>query len=385
MKAVLGFFKKRWVISLLGLIALCLVVWFVGPLIAIAGSEPLISPVVRLVVILVFVLIWGANNLRQQAAVNKANREIAEGLVESDGDAGSDDASMSADEVATLQKRFEEAVTVLKKSRKDGAGLYDLPWYIIIGPPGSGKTTALVNSGLNFPLAERFGKEALRGVGGTRNCDWWFTDDAVLLDTAGRYVTQDSHASVDSAAWSGFLDLLKRYRKRRPINGVFVAISLSDLMTNTEAQRDAHIQSIRRRINELYDHFGIRFPVYVLLTKCDLVAGFMEFFDDLGQEERAQVFGMTFPLNERDVTVQISEVFTREYDGLLQRLHDRTPERLNTERDAQRRALIYGFPRQMAALKATLGDFLEGIFGGSRYEEQVLLRGIYFTSGTQEG
>ena len=79
------------------------------------------------------------------------------------------------------------------KARRDGAGLYDLPWYMIIGPPGAGKTTVLVNSGLNFPLAEKFGKEALRGVGGTRSCDWWFTDQAVLLDTAGRYTTQDSN------------------------------------------------------------------------------------------------------------------------------------------------------------------------------------------------
>ncbi|MGY2499106.1 hypothetical protein, partial [Klebsiella pneumoniae] len=86
--------------------------------------------------------------------------------------------------------------------------LYQLPWYVIIGPPGSGKTTALVNSGLNFPLAAQLGAGAIRGVGGTRNCDWWFTDEAVLLDTAGRYTTQDSHAQVDKAAWLGFLDLL---------------------------------------------------------------------------------------------------------------------------------------------------------------------------------
>ena len=64
---------------------------------------------------------------------------------------------------------------------------------MFIGAPGSGKTTALVNSGLQFPLAERFGKAAIRGVGGTRNCDWWFTDEAVLLDTAGRYTTQESN------------------------------------------------------------------------------------------------------------------------------------------------------------------------------------------------
>ncbi len=45
--------------------------------------------------------------------------------------------------------------------------LYQLPWYVIIGAPGAGKTTALVNSGLHFPLADRFGKTA-RGVGASR-------------------------------------------------------------------------------------------------------------------------------------------------------------------------------------------------------------------------
>jgi type VI secretion system protein ImpL len=129
---------------------------------------------------------------------------------------------------------------VLKKTRlggKTGRGqyLYQLPWYIIIGPPGSGKTTALINSGLRFPL----GAGKVRGVGGTRNCDWWFTDEAVLLDTAGRYTTQDSHEEVDRAAWRGFLDLLKKHRRRRPINGAFIAISLADLMQQREEEREA--------------------------------------------------------------------------------------------------------------------------------------------------
>src|SRR5690606_18662076 len=128
-----------------------------------------------------------------------------------------------------------------------------------------------------------FGPDAIRGVGGTRNCDWWFTDDAVLIDTAGRYTTQDSDAAVDQAAWTGFLSLLKKYRKRRPINGTFVAISLADLLTQSEAERRAHALAIKQRIGELDKHFGIRFPVYVLFTKCDLVAGFAEYFDDLSR------------------------------------------------------------------------------------------------------
>src|SRR5262249_40362982 len=126
----------------------------------------------------------------------------------------------SAGEVAQLRQRFEDAVGLLRKrslgSEKPSLSarirslasqqyLYDLPWYVFIGAPGAGKTTALVNSGLRFPLADRLGKDAVRGVGGTRDCDWWFTDEAVFLDTAGRYTTQQSNQDVDAGAWKGFL------------------------------------------------------------------------------------------------------------------------------------------------------------------------------------
>ena len=57
---------------------------------------------------------------------------------------------------------------------------------MFVGPPGAGKTTALLNCGLKFPLADAAVTPVrVKGVGGTRNCDWWFTDDAVLIDTAG--------------------------------------------------------------------------------------------------------------------------------------------------------------------------------------------------------
>ena len=121
----------------------------------------------------------------------------------------------SAD-VLQLRERFEHAIASLKQTRRRGHTLYELPWYVFIGAPGSGKTTALVNSGLSFPLEQRLGKEPLRGVGGTRNCEWLFAEEAVFLDTAGRYMTQDSDAAGDSAAWAEFLALLRKYRKRRP-------------------------------------------------------------------------------------------------------------------------------------------------------------------------
>ena len=263
--------------------------------------------------------------------------------------------------------------------------LYELPWYIIIGPPGSGKTTAIINSGLRFPLGERFGKQALRGVGGTRDCDFWFTEESVLVDTAGRYTTQDSHAEADKAGWDGFLELLKKHRRRRPINGVMVAISLPELMQQSEAERMHHANTIKQRIQELYQKLGIPFPIYVLFTKSDLIAGFMEFFDDLGREEREQVWGITFPMDSASNPEGVMHLFANEFDGLIARLNSRLNQRLHQERDLSRRTLIHAFPHQLASLKQMADSFLQDIFRPSRYESRFLLRGVYFTSGTQEG
>ena len=381
MKALFSF-VIGWVIPLLGLIALSLIIWFVGPLL-----EVLAPPAPRWLLIVLLFAAWAAYRAWR---IVQARRQAAEVMASLAAQTAPDPASVAtAEELATLHQRMDEALALLKKARLGGderRNLYELPWYVIIGPPGSGKTTALVNSGLHFPLAAQLGEGAIRGVGGTRNCDWWFTDQAVLLDTAGRYTTQDSHAQVDKAAWLGFLDLLKRQRTRRPIDGAFIAISLSDLLLGSDAERAAHAAAIRARIQELYSQLGVRFPVYLMLTKLDLVPGFMEFFDNLGKEERAQVWGMTFPL---DTLEQGSDgplgQFDNEFGLLEKRLGERLVERLQQERDPARRDLIYGFVQQFAALRGNLKAFLDGIFKPNAFEERALLRGVYFTSGTQEG
>nr|WP_222938244.1 type VI secretion system membrane subunit TssM [Pseudomonas chlororaphis] len=375
----------RWVVPLLGLLALSLVIWFLGPLIVVAGHEPLASAAVRWALIALLFLAWIGMRVLRIVQARRNAAKVMQGLAAVAPDAAS---VATAEELATLKQRMDEALQLLKRSKLGGnerRTLYELPWYVIIGPPGSGKTTALVNSGLHFPLAEQMGGGAIRGVGGTRNCDWWFTDEAVLLDTAGRYTTQDSHAAVDKAAWLGFLDLLKNQRKRRPIDGAFVAISLSDLLLGSEAERSAHARAIRARVQELYSQLGVRFPIYVMLTKFDLVPGFMEFFDALSKEEREQVWGVTFALDDGKSPQGPLARFDEEFTALEARLTERLVERLQQERDPSRRDLIYGFIQQFAALRHNLSSFLEGVFKPNPYEERALLRGLYFTSGTQEG
>src|SRR5690606_20704098 len=376
---MLKMLTNPWLVRVPGFVAFAVLVHVAGPLIAFGNVRPLESPVARWSLIAVVAAIWLGRHFYKVHKAKRAQAQMVDELTK----AAPAEPDASAEELATTKGRFEEAHGVRQESRSGKSHPYGLPWYIVIGPPGAGKTTALAISGLHFPLNERFGAEAIAGIGGTRNCDWWFTDEAVLIDTAGRYTTQDSDAKVDKSAWLGFLNLLKKHRKRRPINGTFVAISLADLLTQSETERRAHAAAIRERITELDKHFGIRFPVYVLLTKADLVAGFSEFFDDLGKTERQQVFGFTFPYADKGPSPVAQ--FDAELDTLVRRLNERLLARVSQEPDIGRRALIHGFPKQLAQLKENVDAFLREIFTESRYADAPLLRGAYFTSGTQEG
>jgi type VI secretion system protein ImpL len=120
-----------------------------------------------------------------------------------------------------------------------------------------------------------------------------------------------------------------------------------------------------------------------VFTKADLLVGFTEFFDDLDRERRGQVWGATFPLTEREVGPV--GAFRTEFALLVERLNSRLFERLQAERSPERRGLIAGFPSQFASMEAPLAEFLQEAFGGSRLDPAPMLRGIYFSSGTQEG
>lgn len=397
MKKIFKYLFNRWMLTFLGLAAVSALIWLAGPLIAFADYRPLETDTIRIVLIFLIIGCYLGKLIWKFIRAKNLNARFMEGLLRQTAIQPPDaNDSAGAEEVALLHKRFEEAVTVLKKahpgSNKPRSWLtlfnrqyvYELPWYIFIGAPGSGKTTALVNSGLQFPLAERFGQEVIRGIGGTRNCDWWFTDEAILLDTAGRYTTQESHQEADHAAWTGFLQLLKKYRPRRPINGAIVTISVADLLQQTPAQREAQANALRKRIQELHTELNIRFPIYVLVTKSDLLAGFIEFFGRYGKEERTQVWGVSFSFAEEPDTFPLAN-FNTEFSALEQRLNERLIDYLQQERDIRKRALLYAFPQQFSNLKEILGKFLNQIFSPSRFEQQPLLRGIYLTSGTQEG
>lgn len=293
------------------------------------------------------------------------------------------------DELAAIKEKLNRAMQVLKQSRiarghRGAEALYVLPWYMIIGPSASGKSTAIRNSGLHFPPVDPDAEDPgrIKGMGGTRNCDWWFSNEGIILDTAGRY-TLSANIQEDREEWASFLQMLRKARPRAPINGLILAISLDELLKMDAEGMEAHARALRARIDELIVKLEILFPIYLVFTKCDLVSGFVEMFGDLSRGDREQVWGFTRvygPGRE-----PLHKEFEREAHSLKDVLERRRIRELAGDlRPSQKRG-IYLFPMEFDEACARLSGFIESLFRPNPYQQNPLVRGVYFTSGTQEG
>jgi type VI secretion system protein ImpL len=361
----------RWVAIILGLLVL-LAVWIAGILVPdLRWIAELVTAVIVFIVLLVVFVRWLRTRLKAAAIERELMKQAA-----------SDDPEKRP-EIAALRADMARAVASLKRGRNGlrggRAALYRLPWYVIVGPSAAGKTTALERSGLSF-VSNEAGSTKIRGTSGTRNCDWWFSQEAILLDTAGRFATEDD----DRAEWMAFLDSLRRLRPDRPLDGLMVAVSVPDIMNATDAEREQLARKLRDRLDEVLHRLEIVLPVYLVLTKADLVAGFVEFWSDLAKPQRSQVWGASFNVGDPRLE-EPARAIEGELDDLATALHARVLQRLPQERSPERRARVMQFPLEFRALGTPLGQFVESLCRPGEDAERPLLRGFYLTSGTQVG
>lgn len=378
--AYAGLIGRRF-ISIIWLVAICVIVWFYGSMLALGQWKPLISTNARIFLIAALIFAW----LIYIAVTIIQSRRRDAALVDGIERSAEQEAKASQQaEVGEIHQRLKDALQLLRRvTRKRFGYIYELPWYVIFGAPGSGKTTALMQSGLNFPLGDALGANSVQGIGGTRNCNWWFSDEAILIDTAGRYTTQDDLNGTAKAGWEGFLALLRKYRRSQPINGALVTLSIGDLLERDPQAQKEEIRVIRQRLAELDEQLQVRVPVYLVLTKADLLTGFVEFFDGFGKSDREQVWGMTFDLDKSEKASELPDVFSAEFSLLQQRVNSLLLERLQQEPNSGIRGRIFRFPAQLALLRERLVEVIPELCSGSKLMEPPLLRGIYLASGTQ--
>lgn len=374
-----AFFRTTWVWSLCLLLALALLVWFVGPLLAVADLKPWASITSRLLTLAAMCLGWGlflvftSWRTARRAQADASDEQLQERLRRQ---------GLIGEEQAELRQRFKAAVRTVRSSSlyrgRSERWRNELPWYLVIGPQGSGKTSLLDFSGLEFPLNRGDGQRLTKDVSGTRYADWYFAEHAVLIDTAGRYLAQPD-PSVDAAGWGTLLGLLRR-RRARPLNGVIVNLPVDQLQQAAELELEVLARQTRQRLHELHQRLGAEVPVYLVLSKADRVLGFDEFFDQLSREESDQVLGATFRKEQSGTDVQ---VVRDEFEALLHRLNSQVILRMHQGRDTQRRGRILDFPHQLGQIGEQLCLFIELAFAGNRYQRASQLRGFYLTSAPQ--
>jgi len=286
-----------------------------------------------------------------------------------------------------LRKRFEEGVAKFRTAGKD---LYGMPWYLVVGEPGSGKTEAIRHCNVGFPpgLQDRF-----QGAGGTINMNWWFTNHGVILDTAGRLMFEEVEAGR-TGEWEEFLALLKRHRVDCPINGMLLVISAESLIADTAEALEKKGAKFAEQLDLVQRTLDVRFPVFIVVTKCDRIVGFKEFFENLEDpQSQHQMFGWSNPLAldepfrpellDQHLRSLLEHLKVRRLGLLLDPISTENPEARRTDQIDD----LYAFPKHMTeTILPRLRRYMEMIFVAGEWSAKPLfLRGIYFTSSMREG
>lgn len=358
-------------------------IWQQAPRLAIDGRSPFATPTARAWLIVALFALWAVvcgvrwlvRAMGRMRIVWHEPESKPETLTDEKADSEVRERRAAKETCHQLARGFAAALRVVRRggpaSRFGRHSVYRLPWYLVIGAQASGKTALLHASDLKFSLDDTVAaaQEA------SAPHQWWFADEAVLLEASGC-------GGADRPVWDLLLRKLKRVRRRCAINGVIVTVSARVLLDGDDADRTACATAMRERIDAMHRTFGIRFPIYVVVTHSDLLPGFDVFFDELPHDERVQVWGVTFPaVDDRRIDAPLA-VFSDEFDALTRQLQIRLIDRMPARSNLERSAAMYGFPLRFAALGEPLARWLNDAFGASPYAPHALLRGVYLTAAS---
>lgn len=348
------------------------IIWFFGPQLTLFQIQPLLSMERRIYLILFMFLLWALKIL----------------LIDLDApDPYTFKDTKTREILEAVQKRFEGALRFLKKTplsrQQRSTTLNQLPWYLLIGPQGAGKTTMLAQAGVNYILKRQL-KEA-PSFSNSENFDWWVTKDLTLIDVPGNFFcNQESSKTTQKtltypAAWRFFLRLTRKNLGKKSIHGIILALPLPEMISWADPKKyQSLIRQLFQRLYELKTHFPEPLPCYIVVTKCDLLSGFNQYFADLSDEEAAQVFGLSFSKQNTD---EKATEFNEKFNSLIKKLNEQLIWRLHQERNPMARPAIKDFPLQMERLKIILLDFLRKF---STAKLHLVLQGVYLSSALQK-
>ncbi len=347
------------------------VFWFYAPMLSYHGHTPFASPETRTYAILAALLLWTLKFLIIDLAFPNVwqhkDPEVREHL-------------------QALVKRFRGANQFIKTTSITHQGqtleLQDLPLFMLIGPPHAGKTALLAHSRIQFILQRHFNPALPEHFKPSENCDWWLTRVGGLIDVPGKYLfgsmDKNQKKNLHTLLWRFFLALLKKQGRKNKIAGVVVAIPLAEILKQTDEEAlQSIIITLAKHLHEIETTLRKDIPVYLVLTKCDLIKGFNEFFAELSDDEMTQAWGIT--LSETLTAEEAEQQYTKRFNSLIKKLNEQLLWRLHHERNPMARPFIKDFPLQVEKLKTSILNLIKQLNKGHAYN----IQGIYLTSALQ--
>lgn len=407
---ILRWTKQVMPLALLLMLVIALAaIWWLGPLWTVNAYQPLASVAARVLatlVVLVLPLLAWAIGLRKRNVALEAERAQAQQQ--------EDDPCLR--HVQAQERDLDKSLGLLQANLKGRNALYQLPWYLVLGQENAGKTSFINRSSQTFSLtgevkagSQRVEADADR----IYRIDWWIGDHAVLIDPPGELVSQPQipgHLGLASASenneqpapgavaerprlpedlhprlWESFVGWLGRSRSRRPLNGVVLIVSLVTLLNQQPSDRKALASLLRARLAELTRQLGTRPPLYVVLSKFDLLEGFEPLFSRLTKSVREDIFGFTFTLDSVQRYDAWRDELGAQYDEFLKRLNEQVFDALADVRELSQREALYSLARQLTGMRALLMEFLTDVLGSDRYLTPALPRGVFLSSVFQQG
>jgi type VI secretion system protein ImpL len=365
---------ESWVVRVIAAIAvvvvLIAVVAWLGVFTAIFHSRWFVEIVLALVAIVLFAtLFWGVPWFRERRFVNQEGSGYRVG-------GGESPQEFRAKFVSTIRR-----LKGLPQASGKGDPLYSLPWFLMLGPAQSGKSAALA-------AAERFSPITTVAPEGTTNFDCWVSNTMLVLDTAGRYAIA-ADAAKDRGEWYRLLRLIRYYHGRDPMSGLIITIAADRLASETEESLRELGGRLRERVEEAIEELGVDAPIYVLVTKCDRLEGFQEFFGLLPQRVLSEAVGYVDASDAvSNVAARGADAFKRFQDGVgsvYDRLHVLRLSILNGKTAEPLRHPIFCFPEEFRALGGPLAAFVEPLVGNDVRYHPTILRGVFFASASQQG
>jgi type VI secretion system protein ImpL len=271
-----------------------------------------------------------------------------------------------------LRSSFRRALRTLKTHVTGRDYRYRVPWYLLAGESQSGKTSILDSNGLRVSINDSL--ESNRG-----RLNWFFFDDGVVMDVSGDFVLRNNK-TANHRGWNTILRLLQKHRPQRPLDGLVLTIPCTDLfgkdLQEVQFELEQKANCLYKKLWQAQKILGMRLPVYVLITKCDEVAGFTAFCKQLPEEFHTQMFGWSNPsaietAYEPGLVMQAFEGLHKHLSALQFEIYAERDEIENVDD-------LFLFPTAMQSLRETLQVYLDCLFKQSAYHDSYLFRGLYF-------